>query len=60
MHSFDPIDRAMNDAVAAGDVPGIVVAAADSKDIFYEAAFGSQDPASARPMAPTAFSASPR
>jgi methyl acetate hydrolase len=52
MHSFDPIDRAMNDAVATGDVPGIVVAAADRTHMFYEAAFGLQDPASGRSMAP--------
>jgi CubicO group peptidase (beta-lactamase class C family) len=52
MHSLDTIDRAMSDAVAAGDVPGIVVAAADRKDIFYESAFGMQDPALGRPMVP--------
>ena len=51
MYSFDNIDRVMNDAVTAGDVPGIVVAAGDRQGMFHEAAFGLQDPVSGQPMA---------
>jgi len=44
------IDKVLADAVARGDVPGVVAMAADRRGIVYQGAFGVADAASKRPM----------
>jgi methyl acetate hydrolase len=45
-----PIDEAMRRAVERGDVPGVVVMAADRKRVFYQGAFGVADIGDGRPL----------
>jgi CubicO group peptidase (beta-lactamase class C family) len=45
------IDRVLADAVARGDVPGVVAMAADRRGVVYQGAFGVADAGSGRPMA---------
>src|ERR1700726_67053 len=44
------IDDAMRRAVERKDVSGVVVMAADRKQILYQGAFGTADPVEARPL----------
>jgi methyl acetate hydrolase len=44
------IDKVLADAVARGDIPGVVAMATDRRGIVYEGAFGVADAASGRPM----------
>src|SRR5688572_8608189 len=44
------IDKVLADAVARGDVPGIVALAVDRRGIVYQGAFGVADARSGRPM----------
>jgi CubicO group peptidase (beta-lactamase class C family) len=44
------IDKALADAVARGDVPGIVAMAADRRGVVYQGAFGVADAGSRRAM----------
>ena len=46
----EQIDRALADAVAAGEVPGVVAAAANDSGVIYEGAFGQRDLASGPAM----------
>ena len=44
------IDKVLADAVARGDVPGVVAMVTDRRGIVYQGAFGVADAASGRPM----------
>ena len=44
------IDRILGDAVARGDVPGVIAAATDGRDTLYEGAFGERELGGGRPM----------
>jgi methyl acetate hydrolase len=44
------IDQVLADAVARGDVPGVVAMATDRRGVVYQGAFGVADIASGRPM----------
>ncbi|MCA0304001.1 MAG: beta-lactamase family protein [Proteobacteria bacterium] len=44
------IDQVLQDAVARGDVPGVIAMATDGKDITYQGAFGERELAGGRPM----------
>ena len=44
------IDKVLADAVARGDVPGVVAMATDRRGIVYQGAFGVADARSGRPM----------
>jgi len=44
------IDKVLADAVARGDIPGVVAMVTDRRGIVYEGAFGVADAASGRPM----------
>jgi methyl acetate hydrolase len=44
------IDKVLADAVARGDVPGVVAMATDRRGVVYQGAFGVADIASGRPM----------
>jgi methyl acetate hydrolase len=44
------IDKVLADAVARGDVPGVVAMATDRRGIVYQGAFGVADAGSRRPM----------
>jgi CubicO group peptidase (beta-lactamase class C family) len=48
--SRSAIDKVLADAVARGDVPGVVAMATDRHGIVYQGAFGVADAASKRPM----------
>ena len=45
------IDKVLADAVARGDVPGVVAMVTDRRGIVYQGAFGVADVSSGRPMA---------
>ena len=45
------IDEVLADAVARGDIPGVVAMVTDRRGILYQGAFGIADGASGRPMA---------
>jgi methyl acetate hydrolase len=45
------IDKVLADAVARGDVPGVVAMATDRRGILYQGAFGVAEVGSGRPMA---------
>ena len=47
------IDQVLADAVARGDVPGVVAMATDRRGVVYQGAFGVADIASGRPMTVT-------
>ena len=47
----EQIDRTLADAAAAGEVPGVVAAAADDSGVIYEGAFGQRDLAAGTAMA---------
>ena len=44
------IDKVLADAVARGDIPGVVAMVTDRRGIVYQGAFGVADAASGRPM----------
>ena len=44
------IDKVLADAVARGDIPGVVAMVTDRRGILYQGAFGVADAASRRPM----------
>ena len=48
--STSAIDKVLADAVARGDVPGVVAMVTDRHGIVYQGAFGVADSASGRPM----------
>ena len=48
--STSAIDKVLADAVARGDVPGVVAMVTDRRGIVYQGAFGVADAASKRPM----------
>jgi methyl acetate hydrolase len=50
MQSLNPIDDALQHAVAAGAVPGVVAMAASDEGVVYEGAFGRRDLAGATAM----------
>ncbi len=43
MQALERIDETFRQAVAAGDVPGVVAMAADDRGVIYEGAFGTRD-----------------
>ena len=50
MANTEAIDRVLQDSVRAGEVPGVVAAAANAKGVRYEGAFGRQSLAGDAPM----------
>ena len=44
------IDRVLADAVARGDIPGVVAMASDRRGVVYEGAFGLADTSNGRPL----------
>lgn len=48
--STSAIDKVLADAVARGDVPGVVAMVTDRRGVVYQGAFGVADAASGRPM----------
>ncbi|GAC1314226.1 MAG: serine hydrolase domain-containing protein [Chloroflexota bacterium] len=47
---YSAADQTLAQAVAAGDIPGVVALAADRQRVLYQGAFGLRDLASPRPM----------
>src|SRR5262249_13253381 len=48
----DKVDAVLNDAVSAGNVPGVVALAANDKGVIYEGAFGKRNLATGAAMTP--------
>ena len=44
------IDRVLADAVARGDIPGVIAMATDGTDVTYQGAFGVRELGGDRPM----------
>ena len=44
------VDKVLADAVARGDIPGVVAMVTDRRGVFYQGAFGVADAGSGRPM----------
>jgi CubicO group peptidase (beta-lactamase class C family) len=52
MRNTAEIDRVLGQAATAGDVPGVVAAAADADGSFYDGAFGTRSLGHSAPMTP--------